>query len=249
MRQVRYKVNLNSLFYTFKGGLPVSQKRMPVRLAGVVILLCGVAFLPVTALAANGNWYVAADVGQSHFSDIHTDGNLIYPAPYSYTDTGYRLSAGYEIGRYLGVEAGYIHMGEVTGSNTVIGNPFCGLICMQSYIVTANLETRGWVLELVARYPFNNCWEVYARAGGIQAHSELDANYKTIPPYNSAPFPPTVSNTSADLDRTYGVGVSWLFARSWMARLGWDRFVSLGYQLPIGSFNVSLTSLGIAYQF
>ncbi|MGH8312680.1 MAG: outer membrane beta-barrel protein [Gammaproteobacteria bacterium] len=220
---------------------------IPAWLPGIAILAGVLAFSSSTAQAANVGWYVAADAGQSRFTNMDTYGSPIFPDSFSSTDTGYRLSAGYQIDPYFGVEAGYVHFGEVTGSNTYLGGPICPLFC-SSYGVNANLKTHGWALELVGAYPFNARWAIFARAGEIGADSELTVNYTPIPPYYCT-FCENASTTSTDVDVTYGLGVRWSFARHWAARLSWDRYVSLAYKLPMRGFNVNLTSIGVVYDF
>lgn len=214
----------------------------------VAILAGALAFSPAAAWADNAGWYAGVDAGQSLFTDIRAYGSPIYPDSFRSTGTGYRLSAGYKINHYFGLEAAYVDLGKVTGSYTTLGGGFCGLICAQSYIVNGIVKTRGWTLELVGSYPFNDRWQIFVRAGDIQANSELNASYTPIPPYNVALFQ-NFSDTSSDTDVTYGLGVKWLFAGHWAARLSLDRYVSMGHELRIGSFNVALTSVGVVYQF
>lgn len=214
----------------------------------VAILVGALAFSPAAAWADNAGWYAGVDAGQSLFADIRAYSSPIYPHSFDKTGTGYRLDGGYKFNSYFGLEAAYVNLGNVTGSYTNFGGGFCGLICAQSYIVNGVLKTRGWTLELVGSYPFNDHWQVFVRAGDIQANSELTASYTPIPTYNVTLFQ-NFSDTSSDTDVTYGLGVQWSFATNWAARLSLDRYVSMGHELRIGSFNVALTSIGVVYQF
>lgn len=213
-----------------------------------IAVLAGAMVLSPAVLANTTGWYVAADIGQSRFTGMGTYGSPIYTNSFGSTDTGYRLSGGYQFNPYFRLEASYVHLGEVTGNYTNPGGPYCGLICAQSYIVNADLKTHGWTLELVGAYPFNNRWTIFARAGEIEADSELTEDFTPIAPYYCL-FCENSSVTSSDVDVTYGMGVQWSFARHWAARLSWDRYVTLGYKLPMGDFNINLTSVGIAYDF
>lgn len=219
----------------------------PAWCSGIAILAGVLAFFPSAARAANAGWYAGIDAGQSRFTSIGTLGSPIYGHSFSSTDNGYRLSAGYQINSYFGLEVGYVNLGKVAGSNVVylLCTPLCTPL---SESVNTNLKTHGWILEFVGRYPFNDSWAVFARAGGIQAYSELNADYTPNPPLNVTVFQNS-STTSSDLDVTYGLGVQWSFAGNWAARLSWDRYVSLGYQLPMGGFNINLTSIGMVYRF
>lgn len=216
--------------------------------SGIAILAGVLAFIPSAARAANAGWYVVVDAGQSHFTGISSYGSSLYPVSFGGTDNGYRLSSGYWINPYFGLEAGYVHLGRVSGSRTELGSPICGIVCAQSYIVNADLKTHGWTLELVGAYPFDDRWTIFARAGGIEADSELTENFTPLAPYYCL-FCENSSVTSSDVDVTYGMGVRWSFARHWAARLSWDRYVTLGYKLPTGDFDINLASIGIVYQF
>lgn len=222
-------------------------------------LLAGAFLSPAAALAGNAGWYVEADAGQSRFSGLSANWSTRYPFPnfggsFGATHAGYRLAVGASFNSYFGLELGYVHLGEVTGARTVISPGFCGTItpfCVAptSYTVNASVLSRGWTLEAVGTFPFNESWAIFGRAGGIQAYSRLEDDVTPIPPYNSAGYIGANERTANDLDVTYGLGVQWSFAADWAARLSWDRYASLGSDLPTRSFNVNLTSLGIVYQF
>lgn len=199
---------------------PSRHGMIPAWLLGVAIFV-GTVLSSSAAFAANAHWYVAAGVGQSRFSGIEAY-NPISPNSFGDTDTGYRLSLGYQFNPYLGVEASYVLLGQVTGNSSTFtgsgGGPTCGLPCMQSYDTSAALKTHGWSLEVTGTYPFNNHWAIYARLGGIKAYSELNFDFTPTPPYY---YPPasTTSKTSRDTDVTYGLGVRWLFTDHWAVRL------------------------------
>ena len=213
-----------------------------------IAILTGEIFLSPAVLANNTGWFVAADAGQSRFTNIGPYGSPVYPDSFNSTDNSYRLASGYWLNPYFGLEAGYVHFGAVTGSYMNPGSPICGIVCAESYIVNADLKTHGWILELVGAYPFNARWAIFARAGEIAADSELNANYTPIAPYYCL-FCENTSTTSSDVDVTYGMGLRWSFANHWAARLSWDRYVSLGYKLPVDGFNINLASIGVVYEF
>lgn len=224
---------------------------------GIAILAVVTAFCTRAARASSDGWYVTAEVGQSHFTDIGTFGSPIYPDSFGKTTTGYGLGAGYVFTRYFGLEGGYVNFGDVAGSAAlgiypVCVPPFCPTL--QAFNVNSDLKSYGWRLELVGTIPLEDGWTIYARGGGIEMHTEM--NTVTAPCGNCLnPFPSgnlvsgTTRNTSNDFDATYGVGVEWFFTNYWSARLSWDRYTSVGKDIPMGSFNLSLTSIGIVYSF
>lgn len=227
----------------------VTHHRVSMRLLCLAILTGGWAFASLAAQAGNPGWYVGVDAGQSRFSGLDANGSPTYPSTASQTDSGYRLSAGYDFNPYLGVEAGYVNLGKVAGSANLAALPIvclpptaeCSLMPSE---VSANLKTHAWTLEFVGSFPFGDEWLLFGRAGGVRANSELISHESFSNNTTS-----TSDWTSSDFDGTYGLGLQWSFANDWAARLSWDRYASLGHDLPIGKFDVNLTSLGIVYQF
>lgn len=225
------------------------------RLFCIAILTCGLVFSPLAAQADNSGWYVGVDAGRSRFTGINSSETPIVPEPFGSTDAGYRLSAGYSFDPFFAVEGGYVDLGKVSGGATDLGATpggfTCGYLCSQSFVVNAELKTRGWILEAVGSYPFTDRWAVFMRAGGIRESSELSVVYTPIPPWNIS-LEPNSDDTSDDTDFIYGAGVRWSAASDWAVQLSWDRYTSLGHGLPVAGvsdFDVDLMSLGIVYQF
>jgi OmpA-OmpF porin, OOP family len=205
-------------------------------------------------LADSDGWYVAADAGQSDFTGTADLNSADYAPILSNTDSGYRLSAGYQFNQYFGLEVGYADFGRVNGNGSVVGPPppglsSCGYLCPMSYDVNLNLKTHGWTLAFIGSYPFNEEWSISARVGEIDAHSELNIDDVPIPPYETGEQPYSESFTSTNWRGAYGLSLNWLFAERWAARLSWDRYVNLGNNNNIGSYDVNLASLGIVYRF
>lgn len=220
----------------------------------IVILIVGLVFLPVTVLAENSGWYLAADAGQSNFTGTADLSTAYYASPSNNTDTGYRLNAGYQFNPYFGLEAGYVDFGQVTGNRAIVGPPppglySCGYLCPMSYDVNLNLKSHGWTLVATGTYPFNDQWSISARIGEIDAHSELNLDDVPIPPYGAGEQPYTESFTSTDWHGTYGVSLNWSFTKDWALRLGWDKYINLGNNESTGSYDVNLASLGIVCRF
>jgi OmpA-OmpF porin, OOP family len=219
------------------------------------ILFLGLIILSTAASADSNGWYLAVDAGQSRFSGTG-DLNSVNYAPITDTkDTGYRFSGGYQFNQYFGLEAGYVDFGQVAGNATYIG-PFpppgsntCGLLCQFSYGVSSNLKTHGWTLVFTGTYPFDSVWSISARAGEIDAHSDLNIGVVPLPPYQAGEQPYSQNFSNTNWAGTYGVSLNWLFADHWAARLSWDRYADLGNDSNIGRYNVNLASLGIVYHF
>lgn len=218
----------------------------------ITMLITCFVFLPAVALADNSGWYVAADAGQSNFIGTGDVPSLV-SVHFTSASSGYRLSSGYQFNTYLGIEVGYVDLGQVTGSTYFVTplngpGPLC-VPCQFSYDINATLKGRGWTFELTGTYPITNNWFVFARAGVIDARSEVDAYYTPISPWEATEQPFDLNHVSTDWDSTYGLGVDWSFAEHWAARLSWDRYSSLGQSGITGTYSVNLASLGIMYRF
>ncbi|MGA9852204.1 MAG: outer membrane beta-barrel protein [Gammaproteobacteria bacterium] len=225
----------------------------------IVILAAGLIFLPAIALADNSGWYIAADIGQSHFPNLAAPAAQFfnpYTATYTNNDTGYRLTAGYQFNSYWGLEASYVALGESGATDNIVvnqtvlglGSLSCGYLCSTDYNVNAKLKAHGWTVAVTGTYPFTDKWAVFGRAGVIDARVELDVN--EIPDGGGVPGTPSETNSSSmNWKGTYGLGASWAFVENWALRLDWDRYANLGDNSKTGTYNVNLASLGIVYRF
>ncbi|EIL94412.1 MULTISPECIES: outer membrane beta-barrel protein [Rhodanobacter] len=112
--------------------------------------------------ADTGAFFINANVGQSHFHDSGFDDRTD-------TTTAARVGYAWHMGDAsdLGVEAGYVNLGQASGSLIVNFN-------------TVNLKTKltGPLLGANFKYTFNNKIYLSARAGWFR--SKFDANVTTL---------------------------------------------------------------------
>jgi len=223
----------------------------------IVVCLIILMSLPAIANADRSGWYMAADLGRSHYDDVGAQSvqivtriNQVYvPGVSNVTsdssDTGYRLTGGYQFNAYLGLEISYVNFGNATiTEDPAVLSCMCGKPFLQG-VVNSTIKSHGWVLAGTATYPFNDHWSLFGRLGFIDANVELDVN--STPTFA---VPPSVSDSSSGhLTTTYGVGVDWSFANHWSARLGWDRYLSLGDSNTTGKYTLEFTSIGLVYRF
>lgn len=219
----------------------------------IAILAACTVCLPVVALANNSGWYVAADVGQSHFTGNEYPTNTFFThVPFTDTDSGYRLAAGYQFNSYWGLEAGYLDLGQITGKEDYVNPGHCTLFCFapSSYYINENFKSHGWSIEFTGTYLFNEHWSVFAHAGAIDARSDSNVYYTPIPPYESGEQPFNTSYDSTNWGSIYGFGVNWVFADKWGVRLSWDRYSNLGNNDNFaGTYSVNLATLGVVFWF
>ena len=177
------------------------------------------ALLVIGAPAANaGGWYVGGSVGQTS-ADI--DGS-VNPGPgisVDDSDTGFKVLGGYNIMKFLAVEAAFVDVGQVSVDGTVQGI---------GSSVTA--EADGFAVEALGIFPFANKFEVFAKAGlylwdGDVAISGL----------------PSVGDDGTD--PTFGLGFGWnAFSR------GQVRVEAERYTLDFVG-DVDMYSVGFNYRF
>jgi OOP family OmpA-OmpF porin len=112
------------------------------------------ALLVIGAPAANaGGWYVGGSVGQTS-ADL---GGSVNPGPgisVDDSDTGFKVLGGFNIMKFLAVEAAFVDVGQVSVDGTVQGI---------GSSVTA--EADGFAVEALGIFPFANKFEVFAKAG------------------------------------------------------------------------------------
>lgn len=187
---------------------------------------------------ADGGLYLAADVGQAHFSGGVFDDELLPPSwtsNASDTATGYRFTAGYQFTPYWGVEAGYVDLGHGTVTYRTKPSTDPAVTTMVSYRVGAN----GFFAAGTGTWPIDQQWSLYARAGVISSKLDFQSHSNGISTSQGA------NATDTALKATYGVGAKWNFQPRWSLRLGWDHYRNLGN----ASYDVNLLSLGVEWHF
>ena len=224
----------------------------------ILVFMGAFVLFPIIANADSRGWYIAADLGRSHYDDVGaqsvqivTQINQLYPSGTSLqitsdgSDTAYRLSGGYQFNAYWGLEVSYVDFGTATITEDPAYLMACGVCYPESGVVDATIKAHGWVLVGTAAYPFNDHWSLIGRLGVIDDSVELDVNTTPI----STNHPNVSYSSSGHLNTTYGVGAVWSFANQWSARLGWDRYLSLGNSSTTGKYTLELTSIGMVYRF
>ena len=206
------------------------------------LILSVLCLFPLSAFADSG-WYLGADLGTASYTGLQDIGGpfghyyhtVDTPFTGSNTDhdTAYRFTAGYQLDRYFGVEAGYLDLGQVEIKGVVTFPPILPL----ERVVDDKVKTRGYIVDAIGRYPILDDWSLYARAGDLLSHVTYEQG-------------PANSSTSANGSKfTYGVGIAWKSSTHLAVRLGWDRFSNLGDTNSTGEFTVNLVSLGLVYSF
>ncbi len=164
--------------------------------------------------------YLGASVGATWYSD---DGKLDgYKLDDS--DMGWSLYGGYRINHYLGIEGGYVNLGEykATSRNNNTDDSF-----------------QAFYLAAVGILPLGDHWQLRAKAGG--GIMKLDQSFSN-------------QDDARDEGGTYLVGVSGRWAPEFFhgvaLNLNYDTYFFTVEQLDVDYDQwVSLLSLGVEYMF
>ena len=145
--------------------------RLTPRLALLALpaLLPGAPALAAPLGAAPLPFYAGASVGQA---SIDLDTGALANVDKDENDVGFKLFAGYKLNTYLGVEAGYVNLGEASVSaldtTTTPGTPRS---------LTASSETQGFALFGVGRMPAYGPLTLFYKLGGVFADREVERSF------------------------------------------------------------------------
>jgi len=143
------------------------------------------SWIPLTSYG-----YVGANIGESHI-DLGTC------APGLACDnqgTGYKVYTGGKFSRILGVELGYVNLGDADRSG-------------------GQLKAQGVNLSVVGNVPIGEQFNIYAKVGGIYGWTK-----------SSATAPGWASGEEEGLNWSYGAGVQFDFNRHWAIVGDYDHY-------------------------
>lgn len=197
--------------------------------------LFGMLAWPALSPAAQPGWYFGAAFGGSKFDmddkarQIDADLLLTSGVTASTTvrddaDSGIKGYAGYNFSRFLGIEIGYVNLGEATlQTATTAPDLFIG-----------PAEVHGWYTGLVANIPLAFGFAVHAKGGPFAWKEEV--------------LLPSVSTTNAvagkfdGFDWTAGAGISYEVVKGVAIRVEFERF-------KVDDDEVDFISSGLLFSF
>jgi len=136
-------------------------------------LITALASMPT---ASASGFFIGVNAGSSNFSglndacdDLLESTQIIGGLPVTClitddSDTTLSINAGYDFNRYIGLEVGYLDLGEYTADFNVAG-----------VTVPATAEADFTYAGLVLTAPFNDKFSISARVGGVNANAELSS--------------------------------------------------------------------------
>ncbi len=199
------------------------------------------AALVVAATSVHaGNWYGMGMISRSSASlDSTGSDNALTAAGVtglSSSSSGksnkWRLQLGYQFNDYLAVEGGYIDLGQSNYSASYTGGSASG-----------SLKASGPDVVALAMMPVGQGVSLYGELGLIDAkvQSQLSAAGSGAVADNNS--------SQTKVRPVYGLGGIYNMTDATALRVGVERVTGLGDNANLGSMNVNMYSVGLAYKF
>lgn len=182
------------------------------------------------------NWYGGLGIGQSHYTDYDSYVNSTIASTGRTSTTSlsgrseaWKVYAGYQFNKYLGLEGGYTNLNDAT-THSRITAPSAGT-------VHANPATDAWSLAVVGTMPLTDKFSVLAKLGAANVNSHV----RTESTGSGAAAAAILHNGINQIDPYYGVGVSYALLDNLNLRAEWERFDT--------KTNIDLLSAGVVVKF
>ena len=206
--------------------------------------LAAFAVIGLSAAAPSyAQWYVGGSIGKSDIkfnnaaqSDQFLDLGFTNPSTVSETkDTGYRLFGGYQLHKYIAVEAAYVDLGrfgfrtDVTPKGSLSGS----------------MRIDGFEVSALGTLPLGESFGLFGRVGAFAAQTKTT--------YTGGGSIETLIGGDRQKKRStelvYGAGAMYNINKNLSVRGEWSRYEKLGDIYTGGRTDANLYSLGILYRF
>lgn len=166
------------------------------------------------------------------------------------SDTGYKLTAGYQVLPWAAVEISYVDLGKFANSYEFNG--------LGRYTRVGRYELDGVNLSAVFTQPINDQFDLLGRVGAFRSTYKYSETGENFPAFLPSTEPPIHRFVAPDLKSTrlsFGLGASYKVNKNLSLRLEWDRFANIGKPVDKnessnGKFDaVDLVSLGAVWRF
>lgn len=149
-------------------------------------------------------------------------------------------NAGYMAWPVVGIDASYLHLGETY--NQVNGTFTANDGTVNSVGAATRVSSKGPALGLLFRLPVAENLDVNLRVADYYARTTLTNIL------NAASYSTTIQ-TSNRSSLLAGLGVAYVLAGHWSARLDYLRIEHAGDSATTGKYNASILTLGASYTF
>jgi opacity protein-like surface antigen len=155
-------------------------------------------------------------------------------------DNTWLVNAGYMAWSYVGVDALFLHVGELTHRATGEVKTSAGT---NELVDGATVTSHGPALSLLVRLPLAESFALDMRVGDYYAKTDLtiDAAYKS-----KSTRVQTSQNGSSLLA---GLGASYTFLQHFSVRLDYFRINDAGDGASVGKYSANLATIGATYTF
>jgi hypothetical protein len=213
-----------------------------------------------SAFAQQSPFYIGASIGTAQYDFNFTDqvrtlstGSLPVTSAslHKDSDTGYKLTLGYQVVPQAAIELDYVNLGKARTSYE-----FNGL--QGRFTREGTYKISGLNLSGVFSQPINEQFSVFGRLGLFYSKYLYSESGENFPVFIPSTDPPVHSFTAPDLKRSklsYGLGADYRMNASTSLRLAWDRYTDIGNLMANnetgnGKFdNIDLYSLSVLLRF
>ncbi len=195
------------------------------------------------AVPAQAQWYAGATAGESH-TKINGDSLSAQFLDFGYSDaqtqtdtrgTAFRVFGGYQLNRYIGVEAGYADLGASSIRTDVV----------PTGMFARRIKTTGFDVSVVGTLPVTSQLSVFARAGAFM--SERKTSFATSGDVEL--LAGVQGNTERQTKATFGVGVTYDFTKNIALRAEVSQTRKYADELLSQNRNIDFYSVGMQYRF
>jgi hypothetical protein len=174
-------------------------------------------------------------------SEINGFGSLVFTsASLEDRKTAWWVNTGYMAWPYVGIDASYLHLGELY--NEVNGTYTSIFGATQSVGAATRLRSEGPALGLLFRLPLVENFDLNFRIADYYSRATLTNIL------NAATYTTTVQSANGS-SLLLGVGAAYSFLGHWSARLDYLRIEHAGDSATVGTFNAGMVSAGVSFTF
>lgn len=192
---------------------------------------------------AQAQWYAGANAGESR-TKINGDNLSVQFLDFGYSDaktqtdtrsTAFRVFGGYQLNRYIGVEAGYADLGESNIRANVI----------PTGVFERRIKTTGFDVSVVGTLPVTSKFALFARAGAFM--SERKTSFATSGDVEL--LASVQGSTERQTKATFGAGVTYDFTKNIALRAEVSQTRKYPDELLSQNQNIDVYSMGVQYRF
>lgn len=209
-----------------------------------------IAVAVLMAMASGAAWsaetgvYFGASIGWSEvtsntkYKESDSDGYVYSEkSDFSGSDFAYNIFLGYDFNKYVGVEVGYLDLGQP--SDTYKYEDEGG-----TYKDKVDVSLHGMDLAVIARYPFADNFDVHGKLGVVWWTPRITDKYTE----EGFDYWEKTSIEQDATDLMYGVGIGYTFDEHLVLSADWQNFELSGFGDFIGG-NTSAYMFGAAWKF